>query len=74
MARTRSGRVGRGGRGDRDDVSNQEQINEPVQEEDQVEVPIMQEQVANVVEGPSPEMVAPILPKQARNQVPNFKL
>ena len=70
LVRTRSGRGGRGGLGARHDVPNQEQINEPEQEEAQVEVPIMQEAVANVAEAPAPVMVAPVLPNQARNQVP----
>ena len=74
MARTRSDRGGSGGCGGRNDVPNpQVQVNEPeVQEEvlnNQEEVPIVQETVANeAVAVP----VALVQPNQIRNQVPTI--
>ena len=78
MARTRSGRGGRGGRGGRDDPPNPQvqEVDSVVQEEVQdvqEEVPVVQG--ANVAQVPTPVVVAPVLPNEARNQVPaNFKL
>ena len=72
MASTRSGRGGRGGRGARDDTPNP-QVQDGEQEEVQVnqeEVPIVQGAEANVAEAPTPVVVAPVLPNEARNQVP----
>ena len=64
MARTRSGR---GGRGDIPIPPVQEM--EPVEQEVmQEEVPVMQE--ANVVQIPTPVVAVPVLPNDARNQVP----
>ena len=80
MARTRSGRSGgRAGRGGRDDPPNpQVQEFDPVVQEEaqdvQEEVPVVQG--ANVAQVPNPVVVvAPVLPNEARNQVPaKFKL
>ena len=68
-------RCGRGGRGARHDTPNpQVQDIDPVEQEEvqvnQDEFPIMQGAGANVAEAPTPVVVAPVLPNEARNQVP----
>ena len=78
MARTRSGRGGRGGRGGRDDPPNPQvqEVDPVVQEEEQdVQEEVLVVQGANVAQVPTPVVVAPVLPNEARNQVPGkFKL
>ena len=77
MARTRSGRGGQGGRGGREGRGGRGDIPippvqevEPVDQEEvmQEEVPVVQE--ANVAPNPTPVVAVPVLPNDARNQVP----
>ena len=74
MARTRSGhggqgrRGGRGGRGGRGDIPIPlVQEVEPIEQE---EMQVNQEEGANVAQIPTPVVAAPVLPNDARNQVP----